>query len=160
MIVATWLLLLILLTLLFSNWLQRERNPNRALTVFDGPTGEAVVTLQSNRAGHYLASGEINGVEVTFLLDTGATWVAVPERVARLTGLRKGPRSQSVTANGVADTWLTRIDSIRLGPFEMQGVRAAIIPDMPGDEVLLGMNFLKRFKLEQEGEQMRISLPE
>ncbi|MEJ2693639.1 MAG: TIGR02281 family clan AA aspartic protease [Candidatus Thiodiazotropha sp.] len=159
MIVATWLLLLILLTLLFSNWLQRERNPNRALSVADAPAGGAV-TLRSNREGHYLAPGEINGVEVTFLLDTGATWVAVPEGEAERAGLRKGPKSQSLTAGGVTDTWLTRIDSLRLGPFEMQGVRAAIIPDMPGDEVLLGVNFLKHFTLEQTGDRMRITLPE
>jgi aspartyl protease family protein len=160
MFLATWLLLLILLTLLFSDWLQRESNPNRTLIVADGPRGEAVVTLLPNRAGHYLANGEINGMQVTFLLDTGATRVAVPERVARLAGLRKGPRSQSVTASGVVDTWLTRIDSLRLGPFRMQGVQAVIIPDMPGDEVLLGMNFLKHLKLEQTGERMKITRAE
>ena len=160
MIIGAWLLLLILLSMFFSNWLQRQENPNRSLIVSDGPTEEAVVTLQQNRAGHYLAPGEINGVEVRFLLDTGATRVAVSESIAQRAGLSKGYRSQSLTASGIVDSWMTRIDSVRLGPFVMRDVQAAIIPDMPGDEVLLGMSFLKHLKLEQSGNRLRISLAE
>lgn len=158
MILAAWLLLLVLLTLLFANWLQRQENPNRSLIVSNGPRDEMVLTLLQNRAGHYLAPGEIDGVEVAFLLDTGATRVAVPEHIAERAGLHKGPVSQTQTASGVVDSWLTRIASVRLGPFEMQEVRAVIIPDMPGDEVLLGMSFLKHLKLEQTGKRLRLSL--
>jgi aspartyl protease family protein len=160
MILAAWLLLLILLTIFFADWLQRQDNPNRSLIISDLPAREAVVTLQRNRAGHYLAPGEINGVEVSFLLDTGATRVAVSQHVAERTGLRKGAQTQSMTASGIVDCWLTRIDSVQLGPFKMRDVQAVIIPDMPGDEVLLGMSFLKHLKLEQTGERLRISLAE
>ena len=160
MIVATWILLLALLTMLFSQWLQQRSNPNRSLNVISGPMGQAEVVLKPNRAGHYMAPGEINGVEVTFLLDTGATRVAVPQKLAEEAGLPSGVRSQSVTASGIAESWLTQIDRLRLGPFEMREVQAAVIPDMPGREVLLGMSFLKHLKLEQTGKRLRISLPQ
>jgi aspartyl protease family protein len=160
MIVGTWVLILTVLTLLFSQWLHQRSNPNRALNVISTPTEGVAVVLESNRSGHYLVPGEINGVKVTFLVDTGATKVAVPQRLADEAGLQRLVRGQSITASGMTESWLTRIDRLRLGPFEMRDVNAAIIPDMPGDEVLLGMSFLKHLKLEQAGERLRISLPD
>lgn len=160
MIISAWILFLILLTLLFSEWLQTQSNPNRSLAVVADSTGELVVSLKPNRAGHYLAPGEINGLEVTFLLDTGATRVAVPGKLAEQAGLRRGIRSMSRTASGVVESWLTRIDRLRLGPFEMRGVQAVIIPDMPGEDVLLGMSFLKHLELVQTGERLRLTLPD
>jgi aspartyl protease family protein len=160
MIVGAWILFLVLLTLLFSKWLQTQSSPNRSLNVVTDVAGNASVILKPNRRGHYLAPGKINGIEVTFLLDTGATRVAVPAKVAEKAGLGRGIRSQSMTASGVVESWLTRIDRLRLGPFEMDGVQAVIIPDMPGDEVLLGMSFLKHLKLEQSAERLRITLPD
>jgi aspartyl protease family protein len=160
MIVGAWLLLLGLLTLLFNAWIEREANPNRVLSIVEDTAGGQTVRLQRNRAGHYLAPGRINGMEVTFIVDTGATRVALPLDVAERAGLIKGVRAQSMTASGVVDTWLTQVDLLRLGPFEMASVPAVIIPAMPGDQVLLGMSFLKYLKLEQEGEGLSISLPD
>jgi aspartyl protease family protein len=160
MIISAWVLFLILLTLFFSEWLQMQSNPNRSLSVVTNSTGRSVVSLKPNRAGHYLAPGEINGLDVTFLLDTGATRVAIPGELAERAGLRRGLRSQSRTASGVVESWLTRIDRLRLGPFEMRDVRAVIIPDMPGEEVLLGMSFLKHLELVQTGEHLRLTLPD
>lgn len=160
MILAAWVLLLGLLTLMFNAWMQREANPNRVLAVSEDAMGAKTIRLQRNRSGHYLAPGLINGVEVTFIVDTGATRVAVPVHLAEAAGLVKGVRGQSMTASGVADTWLTEVDRLRLGPFEMTSVPGVIIPSMPGDQVLLGMSFLKYLSLMQEGESLTISLPE
>jgi aspartyl protease family protein len=160
MILAAWVSLLGLLTLMFNSWMQREANPNRVLVVSEDATGGQTVRLQRNRTGHYLAPGQINGMEVTFIVDTGATRVAMPVHVAEGAGLVKGIRGQSMTASGVADTWLTQVDNLRLGPFEMESVPAVIIPSMPGDQVLLGMSFLKYLSLKQEGDSLSISLPE
>lgn len=160
MILAAWVMLLGLLTLMFNAWIQQEANPNRVLLVTENSAGGQTVRLQRNRSGHYLAPGRINGVEVTFIVDTGATRVAVPVHVAETAGLVKGIRGQSMTASGVADTWLTEVESLRLGPFEMESVPGVILPSMPGDQVLLGMSFLKYLSLRQEGDSLSISLPE
>jgi aspartyl protease family protein len=157
MILGAWLLLILLLTLLFSQWLERQKNPNRTLNVTASEDGKVAVMLKRNRAGHYVASGFINGVAVTFLLDTGATYVAVSSSLADKAGLRRGMTSQSRTANGVVRSWLTKIDQLQLGPIEMRNVRATILPTMPDDEVLLGMSFLKHLTLKQQGGELVIS---
>jgi aspartyl protease family protein len=157
MILGAWALLLLLLTLLFSKWLEQQRNPNRALKVSFDEAGEVAIVLKRNRAGHYIAPGRINGIAVTFLLDTGATYVAVSTGLADKAGLRRGMPAQSRTANGVVRSWLTRIDEIQLGPIEMRDVKATILPSMPDGEVLLGMSFLKHLTMKQQGGELVIT---
>jgi len=159
MIVTAWLLILLLLTALFSGWLDRLDNPNRVLQVQSGENGESTIVLERNRAGHYVAPGMINGVAVTFLLDTGATNLALPEALADRIGLKRGAMGMSSTANGYVRSWLTRLDRVELGPFVLQDVQASILPTMPGDEVLLGMNFLKHLELIQKGNELIIRAP-
>lgn len=156
---AAWLLLVLLLTFLFSRWLDQQRNPNRHLMVTSGVNGGAEITLQRNRMGHYVAPGLINGIPVVFLLDTGATHVALPEMVADKIGLEHGVVTTSMTANGLVRGWMTELDSVQLGPLMMSGVRAAIMPSMPGSEVLLGMNFLKHLELIQKDDQLILKAP-
>lgn len=159
MVFAAWLLLLGLLTLLFSGWLDHQENPNQRLFTTLNQAGDTELVLKRNRAGHYLSPGEINGVPVTFLLDTGASMVAVSLSVAEKAGLQRGPQIESVTASGIVPSWLTEISRLTFGPIVMRDVRATIIPSMPEDEVLLGMSFLKHLHLEQQGDVLRISLP-
>ncbi|MCU7905303.1 MAG: TIGR02281 family clan AA aspartic protease [Candidatus Thiodiazotropha sp. (ex Epidulcina cf. delphinae)] len=159
MVIGAWLLLLLLLTLFFSQWLERQRNPNRQLSVTTGVAGEVAVVLQRNRAGHYVAPGRINGVPVTYLLDTGATFVAVSSELAERADLQRGASAQSRTANGVVRSWLTNIDQLQLGPIMMREVKATILPNMPENEVLLGMSFLQHLALKQQGDELVISLP-
>ena len=76
-----WVMGLVLLTLFFSRYLDRQDNPNQSPESYiDG--SNAVVILQQNRAGHYVTNGYINGYQVKFLLDTGATQVSIPASVA------------------------------------------------------------------------------
>lgn len=156
MIIASWVLLLALLTLLFNEILVGRNNPNREpQSIGDG--GGFGVLLKRNRGGHYVATGKINGADVTFLVDTGATLVAVPEGVALRLGLKKGARQSSSTANGMTHVWSTVIDEIRLGPIVQRNVRASILPNMLGDEVLLGMTFLKDMELVQRDGKLKIT---
>ena len=155
MIVASWVMFILLLTLLFNGLLSERENPNRRIAVeTDGPGSEVV--LKRNRSGHYLAPGKINSKPVLFLVDTGATDVAVPEPLALKLGLKKGMRSQSITANGRVTVWRTVIDEVRLGPIVQRRVTAVILPNMPGGQILLGMSFLGDLELLQRDDQLRI----
>ncbi len=156
MMVAAWVLLLGILTLFFSEYLERQYNPNRQPVGSLGPDGVRQVVLVRNRAGHYVADGAINGRRVTFLVDTGATDVAVPLGLAQRLGLPRGPAVTSRTANGTVRTWRTRLDEVRLGPIRMRDVRASILPGMKGNEVLLGMSFLKHLELVQRGGELTL----
>ena len=124
----------------------------------DGIGASASVVLERERSGHYVAEGEINGQPVTFLVDTGATDVAVSEKMARALGLEFGPRIRVMTAAGPVGAWVTRLDSVRLGSLERFNVRATITPGLNG-AALLGMSFLKHFSMQQEGDRLLIRRP-
>jgi len=156
MIFTAWLLLLGMLAFGFESILDWQMNPNTHPEGSVDAQGMREVTLRRNRAGHYVANGRINGQSVTFLLDTGATDVAVPRQLAARLGLKKGYASRSRTANGVVTTWRTMLDEVGIGPIRLEGIRASILPSMPGNEVLLGMSFLKRLELAQKGDSLTL----
>jgi aspartyl protease family protein len=121
-----------------------------------GPDGSAMVILEQDRSGHYIAGGEINGQAVTFLVDTGATDVALPESAARALGLDFGPRVRVMTAAGPAYAWMTRLDEVAIGNIRRRNVRASITAS-EFDGILLGMSFLKHYSLQQQEGKLVIS---
>lgn len=156
MIILGWITVLGLLTVFFSDYLTRQYNPNQELAITRTNNGAAEVRLQRNRYGHYVATGTINNQPVTFLLDTGATHISVPGRIARELGLEAGMRMPVATANGQIDVYATRLDSVNLGGIELSNVRANINPYMDMDDILLGMSFLKHLNFSQQGDQLII----
>ncbi len=151
MLFITWMLILGGLYWYFNGWEEHQVNPNPA-RVLNVQQGE--LTLARNRAGHYVAEGEINGRRVTFLLDTGATWVALPMSLARKLGLQRGAAITLQTANGPAVGYQTRLDSVQLGPIDLSDVSALVADGMDDGTVLLGMSFLKRVEFTQRGDQL------
>jgi aspartyl protease family protein len=155
MTLAAWALFLLLLTWFASGYLEGLNNPNVQVVSRVDPVGNPEVLLQRNRAGHYVATGAIDDVPVVFLVDTGATDVAVSQQVAERIGLEKGFRVTVNTANGTAYGWNTILDNVTLGNIRMTAVPATIMPGL-GQEALLGMSFLKRLTLIQRGEELLI----
>lgn len=149
MLFGAWVTGLALLVMLFDGVISGQRNPNPNPTAMESASGVAEVRLERNRAGHYVAGGRINGVPVRFLIDTGATDVALPLSLAQRLRLPLRPGGISKTANGTVQTWLTRLDSVDLGGLVARNVRASVLPNMPGDDVLLGMSYLKHLELIQ-----------
>lgn len=154
-LVMAWVLGLGLLTYWFGGWEREQVNPNQAPDS-QRVNGAVEVTLEPNRAGHYVATGQINGSEVTFLLDTGATQVAVPEDLANRLGLQKGYQGWVQTANGRAKAWSTRIDRLQLGDIVLQDVPATITPGLGLEEVLLGMSALGQVDFSQSGGTLKL----
>jgi len=145
---VAWAIVLGLLTLFFSRVLERQHNPNRAIAGHS----DAAVTLQRNRQGHYVATARINGQPVEMMLDTGATRVSIPATLAQQLGLRRGPATSTSTANGIITTYDTVLDTVQLGGITLHNIRASINPH--GDDVLLGMSFLKRLEFTQRGDTL------
>ncbi len=149
-----WLVLLALGVAYFSDFLDRQYNPNQSLQTGYSEGGVREVVLQRNKFGHYVASGEINGQAVTFMLDTGATGVAIPSPVASRLGLRRGAAFPTQTANGMSTSYAATLDSIGVGGIELYDVPAAISPGLQTEEVLLGMSFLKHIEFTQRGDTL------
>lgn len=153
MIYLAWFVFLGLLTFSFNNYLEKQNNPNQNVAVeYDKNIAE--VRLRRNRYGHYVATGQINHEPVTFLLDTGATLISIPASIAQQLQLKKGYPAQSRTANGTIKVYATRLDSVSIGAIELQNIRATINPYMEGDEILLGMSFMKHLEMTQKGNTM------
>lgn len=152
---AAWVLGLALLTWAFSGVLDWQRNPNSNVQTRTSEDSKEVV-LKRNRQGHYIATGNINGQRVEFLLDTGATHVSIPASIAQHLSLRPGAPTRVRTANGTITTYATTLDSVKLGDIELNRVAASINPHSNSDEVLLGMAFLKHLELVQRGNTLTL----
>jgi aspartyl protease family protein len=118
-----------------------------------GPNGTRIV-LPVGSGGHFMASGQINGRAVQFMVDTGATAVAMGVSDAERIGLdyRKGRPVQMGTANGMAQGYLVKLNSVRVGDVEIYEVDAIVGPNMPF--VLLGNSFLSRFSMNRTSDTM------
>jgi len=154
MTLAAWVIVLILLTLFFNNKLEQQRNPNQAVFSRVNAAGVQEVVLKRNRFGHYVTSGTVNGQPVEFLLDTGASDVAIPAKLARRLGLKRGYPVQYQTANGNVTAYRTTIDSVAIGPMVVENVPASINPGMQDMEILLGMSVLKHVEFSQRGDSL------
>lgn len=148
--VLAWGAGLFLATRFFGAWEEKQINPNSQITSQHGD-GYVEVRLAGNGQGHFVADGLINGKAVHFLLDTGATDVAIPESLARDLSLERGAPVTLSTANGRTQGYRTRLDSLQLGDILLRDVRALVVPGLDGQQVLLGMSALKRLEFTQRG---------
>jgi len=156
MIWLTWIILIVFLSIFFNDMLEKQQNPNQQIQSAISTDGIPEIVLKRNRAGHYVASGFINNKPVVFLLDTGASDVSIPAKVAQRIGLRKGAPLIYQTANGNTRGYYTELDSISLGDIQLNNIRGGINPSMNGEYILLGMTFLKHLEFTQRGNQLTI----
>jgi len=113
------------------------------------------LVLRADAQGHFIHSGYINGRSMQYMVDTGASTVAIGLADAQRMGLKTegSPPVQLATANGTVQGWRVRLDSVRIGPLELRNVDATITPQsMP--YVLLGNSFLRAFDMNRTGNQM------
>jgi aspartyl protease family protein len=94
----------------------------------------------------------VNGTPVRFLVDTGATTVALPASDAVRLGIdyRRGELGMSSTAGGIVPVYRVRLDSVRLGSIELTGVEGVVL-EKGLDIALLGMSFLNRVDMKRDG---------
>jgi aspartyl protease family protein len=120
-----------------------------------GTGGGSRIVLPADSRGHFMTQGAINGRPVTFMLDTGATSIALSAADAQRIGLdySKGQRVQMNTANGVASGYKLRLQSVRVGDVEVYDIDAIVSPQ-PMPFVLLGNSFINRFSMRRDADQM------
>ena len=115
------------------------------------------IVLPMGSGGHFSTAGSINGKQVNFLVDTGATSVALSQSEANRIGLewKRGRPGLSQTANGTVPVYTVNLTSVRVGDVEIANVAAVVLPsDMP--VVLLGNSFLNRFNMRRDNDVMRL----
>ena len=120
--------------------------------------GRQAVTLAPDSRGHFITDGQVNGAHIRFLVDTGATLVAIPARDAARLGIdyRRGRRGISQTANGPVPFWRVTLDMVTVGGVSLANVEGAV-HEGGLDEALLGMSFLGRTEMRREGETLTLT---
>jgi aspartyl protease family protein len=109
------------------------------------------ITLMADRGGHFQVEGAVDGRRMEFLVDTGATVVALRERDAAKLGIHPSPRDytgRTSTANGVIAVAPVRLSSLEIKGIRVYDVPAVVIPDDSLGANLLGMSFLSRVKFQ------------
>ena len=119
--------------------------------------GGNTLALSADSGGQFWAMGQINGRSVRFLIDTGASSVALPASAARAMGIdfTKGQRGLSATAGGVVPVWRVTLDAVSIGEITLYRIEASVF-EGGLDVALLGMSFLNRLEMKRDGTQMTL----
>jgi aspartyl protease family protein len=122
-----------------------------------GGKGNRIV-LVAGSGGHFMTAGQVNGKAAQFMVDTGATSVAMSSQDAERAGInyRAGRPVTMSTANGNTQGFQIKLDSVRVGDVEVLNVDAVVTPQ-PMPFMLLGNSFLTRFQMLRENDQMTLT---
>lgn len=134
--------------------LQQGQHYRRAAATSD----REQATLAAGPGGHFVGEGAVNGTPVRFLVDTGASSIALPASLAQRAGIdfRKGEPGLSNTANGLVPVYRVNLATVRLGGIELNSVDAVVF-EAGLDTALLGMSFLNRVDMKREGDTMTLT---
>ncbi len=145
-IVAFWMVVMGVLYALMTQYLKPK-------PVTITATGDLVIPKA--RDGHFYAAGTVNGRAVVFMVDTGASLVAVSEAFARSAGVSEGVSTTFHTANGALPGRIVQDVPVTLGPIQVSGVRVGVgLVGGAEDQALLGQSFLSKFDITMSKEQM------
>lgn len=137
----------------------KQRRLQVGQNVTTGPAAEKLeLTLTADPRGHYFVQGSVNGASLRFLVDTGATFVALGAGDAKRAGIdyQKGMPGITQTANGQARVWKVKLNSLKVGNFSLHNVDATVHEiDLP--IALLGMSFLNRMEIRRDGAAMTLT---
>ncbi|MGC2518732.1 MAG: TIGR02281 family clan AA aspartic protease [Burkholderiales bacterium] len=135
-----------------------QRRTLRIGQAYTAAAGASVqtVTLAADTRGHFVVDGQINGGTVRFLVDTGATMIALSSADAARLGIdyRKGQPGMTNTANGMAPAYRVKLDSVRVGDITVNSVDAVVMEGSVLPVALLGMSFLNRMQMRRDGQVM------
>jgi len=113
------------------------------------PSGRRSVTIPQDARGHFQVGGQIDGRRVEFMVDTGASVVALSEREAGRLGIRPARddfTAQVKTANGVVKAAPVMLRSVDINGLVVRNVRALVVPGNALSENLLGLSYLTKLK--------------
>ena len=117
-----------------------------------GPATNAPVSLYADQAGHFLGNLTINGASLKYLVDTGASSVAMNSGDAKFAKIdyEKGEKGMSSTANGVVQVYRVKLNTLKIGPIVLNNIDAAVIEGGSPPVVLLGMSALNRLDMKRD----------
>lgn len=149
-LVTIWLGVTLLVFLGFKSWEHQQQQSLIGLH-------QGRIVLQRAPDGHFHWRGQVNGVTVDFLVDTGASSTALPQSLAERAGLRSEGEIRSQTAGGLARGWRARADIELAGGVSAQRLPVTVLPELGAP--LLGMDLLSKLRFTQGDGMLTIEAP-
>jgi aspartyl protease family protein len=142
----------------FSDGQQKLLNINQSISHGFTVPDKSKVTVYANHSGMFMIQGRINGHKTQFLLDTGATSVAISQTEADRLGLpyESSQRKYVSTASEVVPVWNIMLDHVTVGDIRVANVDAVVLEGSQPRTPLLGMSFLQHLKLKRNGSVMTL----
>lgn len=128
-------------------------------TNYSQGAAKASVQIWPNRSGMYFVNGNINSFPVRFLVDTGATSIAMNKNEAKRLGINyrlDGLEGRTSTASGVVKAYYVKLKKVKVGDILLRDVEAGIIDGNFPREVLLGNSFLNKVRMIRHGQMMEL----
>ncbi len=128
-------------------------------TSFAAPAEGKVVRIWPSLRGMYHVQGSINGYPISFVVDTGATQVALNASQAKRLGIdyrKRGSAGYAETASGLAKTYSINLSRIKVGGIELNNIKAVVLDGNYPTTALLGMSFLNRLQIQRDGPVMEL----
>ena len=135
---------------------QLSPTPSVATAVMTAPPANAPAPAQSrtvvippSRGGHFRVTGLIDGRRIDFMVDTGASVIALKSEDAAMLGIRPTVADYAATvktANGVIRVAPVELDTVEIEDLEVHNVSAVVLPAGVAAENLLGLSFLSRLR--------------
>jgi aspartyl protease family protein len=138
---------------------QKQYTPGNAISMNYQKLEHVREQVMADTRGMFFTHGSINGRSAHFLVDTGATTVAMSSVEAKNLGIQyrlKGEETQVSTASGIARAWRIKLRSVKLGQLEQKNIVAMVVDGGYPEHILLGMTFLERLKVTKEAGKMTI----
>lgn len=146
-LLTIWLLILLVVFMGFKAW---EHSQAQSMISVEG----GAIVLKRGPDGHFHWPGEVNGVRVDFLVDTGATSTALPQALAEQAGLIAEAGVSSNTAAGVARGYRARADIALQGGVQAERLAVTVLPALGSP--LLGMDILAKLDFKQQDGALHI----
>ena len=122
--------------------------------------GKGSVALFPDRGGHFFVDGLVNGTDVRFMVDTGATVIAMNSVIAQRIGIdyrKHGQPGMASTPAGYVRTYNITLNTVQVGEITLHNVAGSVIEGNHPREALLGMSFLGHLDMKRDGEKMELS---
>ena len=127
----------------------RPESQAMAVTAPAQSANSRTVTIARDNRGQFMVEARVDGRRLQFMVDTGASTIALRESAAARLGIHPMPRDYTVqvqTANGIGRAAMVELNSVEVDGIVVRNVRALVTPDSALSENLLGMSFLSRVK--------------
>ena len=123
-----------------------------------GDRGGGSVILTADSRGHFVVDGMVNGLSMRFMVDTGASVIALSKEDASRVGVKylEGVRGRVQTANGTMPVYRVKLDSVKVGDITLTSVDAVIVEEGKLPIALLGMSFLNRMEMKRDGDTLTL----